>query len=819
MAFHSIVSSAGRPAWERSHGARMTDEAGRALRPHAAEQYYPMELVAVMAGRPAVGFDAGSDGTRLTAISAAGALGAPQVTAPVRLSTNGRPGVVVYTAVYGKKLAPIGFAALMIDGAHLAEHATDTLPPGARVAITDGDGLVAGAPGSGPGVTRRVAVAGRLWDVTVWSVPPHDRVAPLAIAGAGLIAAALGGVILALMARRERYTRVQLDRQTDARDRAEAGLRHREREMRTMFEAVPVGLFRTDADGVIRAVNEGWTRLTGIGRDGAIGIVWTDVVFADDRHVVSGWKDGLGTVRAAADHHRAEAETGRPPEFRVTGVDGLRWATCRMSRVDGPDGQAQWLGFMADTTVRREAEVHLRRSEEWMRGIVGGMSDGIVVFHLDGRVLWSNGAAQEMFGLAELELERSRFDDLLAGHAEDGGDELRAPDLAALSGGDPAALVGMRADGRGFPLRVMVRPSQKGDGHVAVIRDLSAAMEEEERARQRTLEQSALRTVATLAAEQSPVPAVAAAAVRQAGWLFGAYEAVALRLLPGGDAEVVGAYAASGDALEEGAVVPFTSELAAALDSAGTVTGAEAAPWRCPGRAVAGEMFAVVPVRVEQRLWGAMCLSFDDAASPSAMEASLTHFASLIAMSVAGAEQRDQLARLAGTDDLTGLANRRRCIGRLRAEIERGHRHRRPVSLALFDIDRFKSINDTHGHGTGDDVIREVAQRVTAVARQGETVARIGGEEFAWIMPEADLDGAAAAAERAAEAVRSAGFGVVGRVTVSVGVAEAGPDRSLEDVMLRADRALYRAKRDGRDRVCLDEAERSGSPGLPAESS
>lgn len=123
----------------------------------------------------------------------------------------------------------------------------------------------------------------------------------------------------------------------------------------------------------------------------------------------------------------------------------------------------------------------------------------------------------------------------------------------------------------------------------------------------------------------------------------------------------------------------------------------------------------------------------------------------------------------------------------------------------MFDIDRLKAIDDAHGHATGDDVTREVARRVAAVARQGETVARIGGEEFAWITPEADLDGSAVAAERAAAAVRDLDFGGAGRVTMSVGVAEVGPDRSLEDVMLCADRALDRAKRGGRDRVCLDE--------------
>lgn len=160
-----------------------------------------------------------------------------------------------------------------------------------------------------------------------------------------------------------------------------------------------------------------------------------------------------------------------------------------------------------------------------------------------------------------------------------------------------------------------------------------------------------------------------------------------------------------------------------------------------------------------------------------------------------------ELERLATHDHLTGLANSRLFHERLREAMAAAVRHDRLLSVAVFDLDYFKEINDTHGHVAGDRVLRSTADRLGAVVREGELLARVGGEEFAWILPDAGLEGAFAAAERGRRAVSLAPVPPAGRVRMSAGVSTRGDLRDADVLYRRADDALYRAKRDGRDRT------------------
>jgi two-component system, cell cycle response regulator len=163
---------------------------------------------------------------------------------------------------------------------------------------------------------------------------------------------------------------------------------------------------------------------------------------------------------------------------------------------------------------------------------------------------------------------------------------------------------------------------------------------------------------------------------------------------------------------------------------------------------------------------------------------------------------------LALTDELTGLYNRRYLFAHLDEMIERANDGGICAAVWLFDIDHFKRVNDTHGHAAGDDVLREIAARATNSVRSADLVARIGGEEFAVVMPETDLAVAANAAERLRAAIADRPFFVrstatVLPVTISVGVtvttASGGNARDL--MLKRADEALYAAKAAGRNRV------------------
>ena len=160
-----------------------------------------------------------------------------------------------------------------------------------------------------------------------------------------------------------------------------------------------------------------------------------------------------------------------------------------------------------------------------------------------------------------------------------------------------------------------------------------------------------------------------------------------------------------------------------------------------------------------------------------------------------------ELERLATHDPLTGLPNHRAFHERLRDEVARASRHGQPLSVAILDVDHFKSINDQHGHRVGDSVLHELGQRLSTILREGELVARVGGEEFAWIL-NADGAEAFAAAERARHAISDKPFAQVGAVTMSIGVCDLTAASDVDDLYERADQALYLAKGQGRNRTC-----------------
>jgi diguanylate cyclase (GGDEF)-like protein/PAS domain S-box-containing protein len=168
-------------------------------------------------------------------------------------------------------------------------------------------------------------------------------------------------------------------------------------------------------------------------------------------------------------------------------------------------------------------------------------------------------------------------------------------------------------------------------------------------------------------------------------------------------------------------------------------------------------------------------------------------------------DQERREARLeydASRDSLTGLLNRRVFDRHLDAEIARATRYQRSLSIALLDLDHFKQINDRHGHPVGDQVLQETSRRLARMVREGEYIARIGGEEFGWILPDATAAGAHAAAERAREAISDTPFAPAGRVTLSAGVCQLAADSNDPPSLYRnADQALYRAKRQGGNRT------------------
>jgi len=204
------------------------------------------------------------------------------------------------------------------------------------------------------------------------------------------------------------------------------------------------------------------------------------------------------------------------------------------------------------------------------------------------------------------------------------------------------------------------------------------------------------------------------------------------------------------------------------------------------------------PIRVGGALWGAVAAASEQHIAVDA-ELRLERFAHLASLAIANLQTLESLEHRAATDPLTGIANHRAFHDRLRTELERARRYGRDLSVVLLDLDHFKAINDTHGHQTGDRILKEVAQRLADEARDGELVARVGGEEFAWLLPEADQPSAYAAAERVRHAIEAAALANVGMVTLSAGVASTEHARDAQQLMRNADRALYLAKEHGRN--------------------
>jgi diguanylate cyclase (GGDEF)-like protein len=180
---------------------------------------------------------------------------------------------------------------------------------------------------------------------------------------------------------------------------------------------------------------------------------------------------------------------------------------------------------------------------------------------------------------------------------------------------------------------------------------------------------------------------------------------------------------------------------------------------------------------------------------------------------------QDELLRLASIDSLTGLLNRKAVLERADSEISRSERTGAPLSCLLMDLDGFKEVNDTHGHQTGDTALRRLAQVLGEQVRRHDVVSRYGGEEFLVLLPETSAGAGLVVAEKIRRAVSIEPFpgeGASLSMTISIGLAVKRRGESLDSFISRADTALYRAKAEGRNRVCVANGDDEGDQQAPS---
>ena len=470
---------------------------------------------------------------------------------------------------------------------------------------------------------------------------------------------------------------------------------------------------------------------------------------------------------------------------------------------------------------RQAAYERMRDSERRFRALFEGMAEGVVLQREDGGIVSCNPAAERILGTTmDQMIGRTSLDPRWRSIREDGspfpGDE--HPAIVTLKTGRPLRDVIMgvrRADGseRWISIASQPLPATPGvDGGMVIttFTDVTERREGEMTAAADAAEKAALTRVATLAAGEASPSAVFAVAAEQAARALGGEVGEVVRYDEDRNPTVVGAWSRQGASLRGRGRM-------ADPDAAGVVSNAAARAlarrrttsiWRrdpAPGgdADVAARCLEVAsPVREGGRVWGAIAVASRGTGTLTRdSEVRIERFAELVGLAVAGARAREALESLAATDDLTGLANHRVFRARLDDEVARARRHDRSLSLIAIDLDHFKAVNDEYGHPVGDRVLAAVARRLGESVRESEVLARVGGEEFAWLLPETDAAGAQSAAERARASVARAPFPEVGRLTISAGVCELGEIGSAVELIRCADAALYAAKQGGRDRV------------------
>ncbi|HEU4912227.1 MAG TPA: PAS domain S-box protein [Actinomycetes bacterium] len=605
------------------------------------------------------------------------------------------------------------------------------------------------------------------------------------------LAAAAGGALLVVMGAR---TALRTDRareqavfdleilNAELEERVAASVAEAEdgrEQLRLLLERTPVGIFETAPDGVRRFANRRWLEIAGLSAEEAEGADWSQVVHPDDREWVG--REWAAAIAAGREW------SGR---FRYLRPDGeVSWVDVAAVAVRDAGGEVtRWHGSVTDVTDMVLSQSRLAESEQRYRSVVATMAEGVVLQDPAGRIVTANEAACSLLGLSMDDLMgRASVDPRWRAVREDGTD---------LPGEEQPAMVALRT---GQPVRGVTMAVDRGDGAQVWLSVSSAPLRDAEAGPADT-ETGRITGVVTTFADIT-AQRLTTAALRRSEEQFRAAMAhapigMALVELDGRFREVNAAFCRivgySADELVGGTFQRIThpEDLDADLDNVARLIAGTQEHYAMDKRYITAQG-GVVWVRL------AVSLARDVDDRPA-------YFVAQVQDVTDSRAAQELLEHRALHDPLTGLPNRDLLMDHLSHALLRSSRDGSTTAVMFCDLDRFKEVNDTHGHETGDALLVAVADRLRRTLRPGDTVARLGGDEFVVVAEGVPDD---RAARDLAERVRGALDGPIRvsslelRTGLSVGIAIARPGDDARSVLGQADAAMYRAKALGRGRV------------------
>ena len=624
-------------------------------------------------------------------------------------------------------------------------------------------------------------------------------------------------VVLSLIDTLEGPCVIAAIRDVTERKLAEESLRASESCFRGLLDSAPDAAIIVGGDGNISLVNAQIEHLFGYTRKELVGQP-ADILMPERFRAEDGdsRRACLGTLRSRPPG-RAWEGTGRRK-------DGSEFpAEISLGTIES-GGETVAMSFVRDITQRNASEEALRASEERYRQVLATASEGFVAFDSIGSIIDWNSAAEAIFGWSRQEAILRRMPDLIVPEDSWGtfGDL-----LAPGSGCSPrTALTALRRGGEAFPIEITIWPSNGSDGgrFNALIQDVTERRRTEEAL-------AAARAVAERRVEELGQHNREIVTANEMGSLLQScltreeiHEVLAQfgpQLFPDSSGGVF-LHNAAGNLLEAAVTwgpgdpgrMAFGAEECWGLRRGGPhrEDPQNLGP-RCPHRGSTSCACICIPMMAQNQALGLVHLMRDgQTGSPQPAEnqrlwestvALATRVAEHVALALANFALRDTLRQQCIRDPLTGLFNRRYLDESLERELHRAARDGRPLAVVMLDIDFFKTFNDEHGHGVGDQLLNGLSRLLQDSVRGGDIACRLGGEEFLLVLPDATLEVACRRAGQLRERMGSLVLPTAGRpVTVSIGVATyPAQARSAPELLRAADMALYAAKRTGRDRV------------------